>query len=110
MVKLEQLENHEVEQLQKSILPSMQMDIRSILKSLGEVNDSQVAEQLIDLIDQGEYLIADKGYDSEKIREKAQFHGLKVIIPRKSNSKKDNEYFDPYLYKLRHLVKICLHV
>ena len=35
LVKLEQLANHEVEQLQKSILPSMQMDIRSILKSLG---------------------------------------------------------------------------
>lgn len=35
MVKPEQLASHEVEQLQKSILPSMQMDIRSILKSLG---------------------------------------------------------------------------
>lgn len=57
------------------------------------------------MIDQGEYLIADKGYDSEKIREKAQSYGLKAIIPRRSNSKKDNKDFDPYLYKLRHLVE-----
>ncbi|SDC29490.1 Transposase DDE domain-containing protein [Acinetobacter boissieri] len=30
----------------------------------GEIHDSQVAEQLIDLIHSADYLIADKGYDT----------------------------------------------
>lgn len=33
-----------------------------------KAHDSQVAEQLIHEIDQADYLIADKGYDSERIR------------------------------------------
>ena len=33
----------------------------------GEVHDSQVANDLIEVIEQAEYFIADKGYDSQKI-------------------------------------------
>ena len=33
----------------------------------GEVHDTQVAPRLIDLIGTAEYLVADKGYDSEKL-------------------------------------------
>ena len=48
---------------------------------------------------------ADKGYDSEKIREYARNHAMIAVIPRKSNSAKSNPEFDAYLYKLRHLVE-----
>ena len=37
----------------------------------GEVHDSQVAGELIEMIGQADYFIADKGYDSESIRDKA---------------------------------------
>lgn len=51
------------------------------------------------------HFIADKGYDSEAIREQARDAGMNPVIPRKSNSKKPNPEFDSYLYKLRHLVE-----
>ena len=38
----------------------------------GEVHDSQVAPALIERIEEAEYWIADKGYDSEEIRECAR--------------------------------------
>jgi transposase len=71
----------------------------------GEVHDAKIANQLIEKIGSGEYLMADKGYDSEAIREQARKAGMKPIIPRKINSKKPNPEFDSYLYKLRHLVE-----
>jgi transposase len=71
----------------------------------GEVHDSQVAAQLIDMLPKTEYFIADKGYDSDKIRQKAQESGMTPIIPRRSNSDKPNLCFDKYLYRLRHLVE-----
>ena len=71
----------------------------------GEVHDSQVASDLIELVGEADYLIADKGYDSEHIREVARNHRMTPIIPRKSNSKKPNIDFDHYLYRLRHLVE-----
>ena len=48
---------------------------------------------------------ADKGYDSEKIRECARTFDMITVIPRKSNSSKGNPEFDGYLYRLRHLVE-----
>jgi transposase len=71
----------------------------------GEVHDSQVAQIMIDKIGTAEHLIADKGYDSQEIRERAKEAGMNPVIPRKSNSKKSNLEFDSYLYKLRHLVE-----
>ena len=35
----------------------------------GEVHDSKVANELIDLLPQADFIIADKGYDSEEIRD-----------------------------------------
>ena len=71
----------------------------------GEVHDSQVAKQLIELVEQADYLVADKGYDSEDIRHTAREHHMIPVIPRRSNSNKDNTEFDRYLYRLRHLVE-----
>ena len=71
----------------------------------GNVHDSQVAPELIELVGTGEYLIADKGYDSDAIRDKARKHKMKPIIPKRKNAKQPNPDFDSYLYKLRHLVE-----
>ena len=71
----------------------------------GDVHDSQVAKQLIDIVGEATYLIADKGYDSDAIRDKARKHKMKPIIPKRKNAKQPNPDFDSYLYKLRHLVE-----
>ncbi|HEZ0011141.1 TPA: IS5 family transposase, partial [Neisseria meningitidis] len=71
----------------------------------GNVHDSQVANDLIEVIQEAQYFIADKGYDSQEIRDKAIEHGMKAIIPKRKNAKKPNPDFDSYLYKLRHLVE-----
>ena len=51
-----------------------------------------------------EWLLADRGYDSNKIIEKAISQNMKVVIPPKKNRKKQRDY-DKYLYRLRHLVE-----
>jgi len=71
----------------------------------GEVHDSQVAETLIDELPQANYVIADKGYDSEAIRNKVIEKGAIPMIPRKKNSKTGNADMDWCLYKYRHLVE-----
>jgi transposase len=71
----------------------------------GEVHDAKIANKLIEKIGSAEHFIADKGYASEAIREKAKQSKMNPVIPWKSNSKKPNPEFDAYLYKLRHLVE-----
>jgi len=58
---------------------------------------------LIDGIYAG-WLMADKGYDSDKIIEKALAQNMNVVIPPKKNRKVQRDY-DEYLYRLRHLVE-----
>jgi transposase len=50
-------------------------------------------------------MITDKGYDCERVREKARSKSMVPIIPRRQNSGKNNPEFDKHLYKLRHLVE-----
>lgn len=71
----------------------------------GQVHDSKVAPQLIDLLDNAEHFIADKGYDSDEIRNMAVQSKMNPVIPRRVNSSKPNPTFDSYLYKMRHLVE-----
>lgn len=70
----------------------------------GEVHDSQIAPELIEKI-KADYWVADKGYDSDVIRECARKKGMKPIIPRRFNSHKPNLDFDKHIYKIRHLVE-----
>lgn len=62
--------------------------------------------EAIDLITgmKAEYLIADKGYDSDEIVRFAKKQGMYPVIPSRKNRKKQREY-DKHLYKLRHLVE-----
>lgn len=71
----------------------------------GETYDSQAAPKIIRKVDKAENFIADKGYDSESIREEARGQGMNPVIPRRANSKKPNPEFDSFLYKMRHLVE-----
>ena len=52
-----------------------------------------------------EYTIADKGYDSEELREIIRSKPSMPIIPRKNNSTIGNNDMDWGLYKYRHLVE-----
>ena len=62
----------------------------------GEVHDAKIAEELIEIVQEANYLIADKGYDAEAIRKKAKAHGMVPVIPRRSNSDKQNLEFDKF--------------
>ena len=71
----------------------------------GEVNDCSAAPQLIAKLPDVEVIVADKGYDSEYIREQIVKKGAKAVIPRKRNSLKGNADMDWGLYSYRHLVE-----
>ena len=71
----------------------------------GHINDCTEAPTLIEKIDAAQVLIADKGYDSQIIRDKGEALGMSVIILRRKNSIKGNKGLDRHLYKLRHLVE-----
>lgn len=71
----------------------------------GEIHDATAAPDLIEKIAGGNTVIADKGYDSEKIRTQIEANDMTSVIPRRKNSKRGNEGFDWHLYKYRHLVE-----
>jgi len=52
----------------------------------GDVHDSKVANELIELLPQGDFVIADKDYDSKAIRDKVRERNSSPVIPRKQNS------------------------
>jgi transposase len=74
-----------------------------IFVTAGTVHDSKQACALIDGLS-AEWLLADKGYDSQEIIDKAISQNMGVVIPPKKNRKVQREY-DEYLYRLRHLVE-----
>lgn len=71
----------------------------------GEVHDAKAAPALIEKLSNAGYTIADKGYDSEEIRNQIRDRRSIPIIPRKKNSKTGNADIDWGLYKCRHLVE-----
>ena len=75
------------------------------LLTRGEVHDSIKAVELLQIVPKAEYVIADKGYDSEDIREEVKNRNAIPVIPKRSNSKQGNDDIDWQLYKHRHLVE-----
>jgi len=51
-----------------------------------------------------EYLLADRGYDSNAILEQAENQGMNAVIPPKKNRRVQRPY-DKDLHKIRHLVE-----
>jgi transposase len=71
----------------------------------GEIADCTMAPELVDKLPGAEIVIADKGYDSESLRQYIIEQGAIAMIPRKCNSLKGNGDMDWCLYKYRHLVE-----
>ena len=71
----------------------------------GEVHDCKIAPEFFAKLPDADYLIADKGYDSEELRDLVRARSSVPVIPRKSNSKTGNDDIDWGLYKYRHLVE-----
>ena len=73
----------------------------------GTTHNVKVAPDLIDQIDLSttEIVCADKGYDSDALREHIKQAGTRDNIPRKRNTKSSNDHMDWHLYKICHLVE-----
>ncbi len=78
------------------------MPVRAIITS-GTQSDYLQAKHLIEGIN-ADYLLADRGYDSDAIVTQAISQGIKAVIPPRKN-KKSKRAYDKHLYKLRHLVE-----
>lgn len=71
----------------------------------GEIHDSKEAPELVAKLPVADYVIADKGYDSEPLRIQIRDKGAVPMIPRRQNSTIGNDDMDWCLYKYRHLVE-----
>ncbi len=78
------------------------MPVRRVITD-GTRADCTQASILIDGIS-AEYLLADKGYDSDALVDQAAAQGCVAIIPPRKHRKNKRDY-DADLYKLRHLVE-----
>ena len=70
----------------------------------GHQHDSLSATTLLDDIQEGGMLLADKGYDSDAIRSLVLSRGAWANIPPRSN-RRDPICLSPYLYRNRNLVE-----
>ena len=73
----------------------------------GQQHDITQAEGLIEGYE-GEYVLADKGYDSQGFRQHILEHGMTPVIPPRSNRKQPCDY-DAHLYRERHLVECFIN-
>jgi transposase len=87
-----------------AVVDSMGLPIKFEITG-GEVHDSQMAPYLVASVPKAEYVVGDKGYDSEELRKQIEHQGSQQVIPRKANSKIGNDDIDFAIYKLRHLVE-----
>lgn len=72
----------------------------------GQINNCTAAPGLIEQLPAALVIVADKGYDSEHIREQIEARdGSRPVIPRKRTSIKGNADLDRGLYRYRHLVE-----
>lgn len=71
----------------------------------GQVHDVCVGESLIGSSPKAEVVVADKGYDSQALRDVIKSKKAQPVIPRKSNSKQGNDDIDWCMYRYRHLVE-----
>jgi transposase len=71
----------------------------------GEAHDATAYDELMDVDEtRPKALLADRGYDSDAIREDAWFHGTDPVIPTKINRKVQRPV-DPLLYALRNRIE-----
>ena len=73
----------------------------------GQAHDITQADELIDGIE-SDYVIADRGYDSQRLRERIVEIGATPVIPPRSNRTEPLQY-DEHLYGERHLVECYIN-
>ena len=78
------------------------MPVRVIITD-GTVADCSKAVELIEGID-ADYLLADRGYDTDAVVEKVTAAEMEVVIPPKKNRRKQRQY-DKDIYEKRHHVE-----
>jgi transposase len=78
------------------------MPLRAIVTD-GAVADCTQADALTKGMP-AQYLVADKGYDSDAIVAMAHERGMEAVIPPRRNRKEQRAY-DKHIYKVRHLVE-----
>ena len=78
------------------------MPIRFLITAGNQADCTQGIPLLENLAPQ--YVLADKGYDSDAIVEYVLSQNAVPVIPSRSNRKAQRDY-DKYLYKLRHIVE-----
>ena len=75
----------------------------------GQVSDySGYAETVDDDLPETKVLIADKGYDSNAIREEIEADGGAAVIPPRRN-RKNQTPVDDFLYALRNRIERCIN-
>lgn len=69
----------------------------------GQVSDYKPADRLLEKV-QAQYVLADKGYDSQQIVDLVQAQGAEAVIPPRANRKIQREY-DTEIYKQRNWIE-----
>ena len=73
----------------------------------GEVHDCKQAPSFIPALPTAQYTIADKGYDSEELRQLIRNKSSIPVIPRKNNSTIGNA---DYFFWITHEKLLCLYL
>lgn len=75
-----------------------------LLLTQGQMSDHKGADVLVDRLPKANVLLADRGYDSDRFRNKLNARGITPCIPPRKNRKTQYQY-DKNLYKKRHKVE-----
>ena len=67
----------------------------------GEVHDCKIAPEFIEKLPNAGHTVADKGYDSEEVRDTIRKKSSIPVIPRMSNSKTGHADINWSLYKYK---------
>ncbi len=70
----------------------------------GNAHDCKVAEACLTALPPTAHLVADKGYDSQKLREWLEDRGTEPVIPPRSNRKVQYAY-DKTIYRERNVIE-----
>lgn len=73
--------------------------------SAGQVSDCTGAPALLGSLPKAEWVLADRGYDADWLREALKDKGMKVCVPGRKSRKKTMRY-DKRRYKRRNRVEI----
>jgi transposase len=75
-----------------------------LLLTPGNVHDCKVAQRCIEAMPPSAELVADKGYDSQALREWLEARGTEPVIPPRKNRKIQYDY-DKAIYKQRNVIE-----